>query len=162
MKVVDFPGESRAPEAVPAGASKVADLRAMPGNQALAVMFFRDWCSGCRSSVEKALVESLGFERGGATVAALDEFMELLAHQGRRPVRYHDLHCVCVGADEAVIANLLHLAATGEREDAMLVASLLLPGETLSIAVEAARIAGLGIMRTKVRETKPRHQNALH
>ncbi|MEM7490846.1 MAG: hypothetical protein AAF390_17145 [Pseudomonadota bacterium] len=162
MKVATFPAPPADLTTRSIGATPVGDLRTLPGAQALSVMFLRDWFDGCRLSVAAALSESLGPDAGATTMEALDALLSMLTHNGRRPIQWRALHCLCVGSDEAVIANLLHLAATGEREEAMLIGSLLLPGETLLPAVEAARIAGLGIMRTEIRDRTAAHPPTRH
>lgn len=164
MTIHAFRATAKSAEVSPSnpGAAVVADLRRLPSVQALSVMFLRDWCSGSRASVSNALCEALGPQQGASTMAALDTLLGLLARDGRRPLCCHALHCLCVGADEAVIANLLHLAAMGEREDAMLIASLLLPADRAMIAVEAARVAGLGILRTNIRDKTISKPDTLH
>ncbi len=63
----------------------------------------------------------------------------------------HAVTCRCVGADEAVIAQVLSLAARGEREDAMLILSLLVAGDRLLPAVHIAQQAGLVVLRLSTR-----------
>lgn len=144
------------------GAAPVADLRRIPARQALAIMFLRDWCGGHQSSVAKTLNHALGEAQGRVTAEAFDTLLGLIARDGRRPLYCHSLHCLCVGADEAVIANMLDLAATGAHEDAMLIASLLLSADRTLIAAEAARVAGLGILRTCIRSKTRSYADTLH
>ena len=59
----------------------------------------------------------------------------------------HASGCRCVGSDEAVIVQVLHLAATGEREDAMLVLVLLVQGDRLLPALRVAERAGSVVLR---------------
>ena len=79
----------------------------------------------------------------------------ILAREGRRPLMRHALACRCVGSDEVVFAHLLATAAMGEREDAMLVATLLVPAPLMALAAEHARQAGLALARLCLRRDAP-------
>jgi hypothetical protein len=57
-----------------------------------------------------------------------------------------------VGSDEAILAHFVMVAATGEREDAMLIASLLVDGPLLLPMVDAARMAGLYLYQAGLRQ----------
>ncbi|WP_299813359.1 hypothetical protein [uncultured Jannaschia sp.] len=131
------------------GAATVADLQAMDGAQALCVMLFRDWFAGSegRARVEGVFVEAFGPDAGTMACDAWAELSALLTARTRRPVMRHAMTCRCVGADEAVVAQVLSLAARGEREDAMLVLSLLVPGDRLLSAVDVAERAGIALLR---------------
>ena len=131
------------------GAATVADLQSMDGAQALGVMLFRDWFDGPagRARVESVFAEAFGPAGGDMARDAWSDLAALLAAGVRRPVMRHAVTCRCVGADEAVVAQVLTLAARGEREDAMLVLSLLVPGDRLLAAVQVAERAGLALLR---------------
>ena len=131
------------------GAATVADLQSMDGAQALGVMLFRDWFDGPagRARVESVFAEAFGPAGGDMARDAWSDLAALLAAGVRRPVMRHAVTCRCVGADEAVVAQVLTLAARGEREDAMLVLSLLVPGDRLLAAMQVAERAGLALLR---------------
>ena len=78
---------------------------------------------------------------------ALEAVLGILARHGRRKLVRHRPNCSCVGADEAVFAHFVMTAATGEREDAMLIGSLMVEGALLLPLVDAARTAGLVLCR---------------
>ena len=59
----------------------------------------------------------------------------------------HGTACPCVGSDEAVFARFVMTAATGEREDAMLVATLLVRADVAPVATAAAQSIGLTLLR---------------
>ncbi|WP_299650775.1 hypothetical protein [uncultured Jannaschia sp.] len=131
------------------GAATVADLQAMDGAQALGVMLLRDWFDGPegRTRVEGVFAEAFGPAGGDMAREAWADFAALLTSGTRRPVMRHAVTCRCVGADEAVIAQVVTLAARGEREDAMFVLSLLVPGDRLLSAVQTAERAGIALLR---------------
>ncbi len=59
----------------------------------------------------------------------------------------HSVQCKCLGADEACFANFIATAATGEREDAMLIATLLVRPDVAPLIVSLAADVGLAFMR---------------
>ena len=65
----------------------------------------------------------------------------------RRPLMGHAPGCPCAGADECVFARFVALAAEGAREDAVLMAALMVRADlALGLALQAERI-GLRLMR---------------
>ncbi|MGB3553526.1 MAG: hypothetical protein WBA25_02680 [Jannaschia sp.] len=165
--LTEFPSTAGIEGSPTSGGATVADLRALPSPQALTVLFLRDWCEGPegRKRVASVLKGALGPAQGSAACEAWDSLIGMLVGEGRRPLMRHDLGCRCVGSDEAVIANLLAVAATGAREDAMLVVSLLLPGDRLIVAAHFAEVAGLAVARADLRGQKryrPDTPNILH
>lgn len=137
-----------AADANPGGAA-VASLRGLGQMQAMAVMMMRDGFSGPagQQRVREVFLHTLGTEAGTAAADAWDDFAGFLLAQARRPLMRHALPCPCVGADEAVVAQILHLAATGAREDAMLTLTLLVPADRALCAEARAEAAGLAVMR---------------
>ena len=122
---------ARTPAAAHHGGAAIAALDALPLPQACAVRLLRTWCD----------------EPGAASPPGFDELARLLVHEGRRPLLRHHAACACVGSDEAVFALLLSVAATGEREDAMMLAALLVPADRMGLAAHLAQVAGLAIAR---------------
>ena len=129
-----------------AGAVPVADLAALSPERATAILMLRDWCGGGEGKrrVTAVFEETLG-QGAPVAVEAFDALVRRLSTEGRRPMMRHGLGCRCVGSDEAVFANLLAIAATGDMEDAMIVASLLAPGAILPLLVQDAQRAGFAI-----------------
>ena len=132
-----------------AGAATVADLRALDGTRALAILMFRDWCEGpCgRARVGDLFRDALGPEAGSVAHDALAECLDGLARHGRRPLLRHGLGCHCVGADEALVAQLLDSAATCAREDALMILALIVPADRGFLVLPSAERAGRAIMR---------------
>lgn len=127
------------------GGATVSDLRMMDGERALAVMMFRDSFVGPDGTerVRGLFAEALGSEAGTTAFSDWSAFLKGLVRHARRPLMRHALTCTCVGADEAVIAEILYRCARGEREDAMLVLALIVPGDRLPLLMaEAERIGG--------------------
>lgn len=132
------------------GAEPVATIAALPFHEALLIGALRARCEG--PDAMAIFAGELGDLFGGAAVARvlerMDEFFGLTLRHVRRPVMRHGLSCSCVGADEAVLAHLVSLSTTGEREDAMLMACLLVRADVAPIVVSLAQTLGLELMRT--------------
>lgn len=69
----------------------------------------------------------------------------------RRPLMRHGAGCPCLGADEAVFAAFLQVAAEGERGDALMMAFALLRPEAAAEGVARAQQAGLMLRRIVLR-----------
>ena len=58
----------------------------------------------------------------------------------------HAITCKCIGSDESCFANFIATAATGEHEDAMLIATLLVRADFAPIITSLATDFGLALM----------------
>ena len=132
------------------GAFSVSAMDQVPVPEALLVSCLREWFSGPdgRSRVDRVLRLRLGERAADACLPALEDVFHIVASHGRRPLIRHEPGCPCVGVDEAVLAHFVMTAAIGEREDAMLIASLLVDARMLLALTEAARQAGLCLSRS--------------
>ena len=101
----------------------------------------------------------------GADIAGKDsdiakvygQMMMVFERHARRPLMRHHCDCACLGADEAVMARFVRLASRGEREDATLMAMLLIRADIAPLAVSLAE--QLGLLIQTVARVDPR---ALH
>ncbi|WP_102110447.1 hypothetical protein [Oceaniglobus roseus] len=126
------------------GARPVSSLRSLDGFERFVVLALRLWCGGDsgRAALQAAFLSRSG-ARAAAGLARLDSLMELLLTHGRRPFLHHAVGCDCVGADEALLAHFVTTAATGAREDALLMAMLMVDAEVAPLVAEAAQQFGL-------------------
>ncbi|QPM90206.1 hypothetical protein [Pseudooceanicola algae] len=99
------------------------------------------------ASFTSDLATLFGAPRLGRLTERLDEFSGLTLRHVRRPVMRHRPNCSCVGADEAVLAHLVSIATSGDREDAMLTACLLVRADVAPIVVSPAQTLGLELTR---------------
>ncbi|GIT91587.1 hypothetical protein JANAI62_20440 [Jannaschia pagri] len=131
------------------GGATVADIRTMEGDQALAVIMLRDWFDGPQGQarVSQTFLQELGAQAGAGAIDAWADFGALISDGTRRDVMRHSVNCRCVGADEAVLAQVISLAARGAREDAMLILSLLVTGERLLPAIQTVEQVGAALLR---------------
>ncbi len=90
-------------------------------------MYLRLWGDGSQGRADAAsdFEIALGADQGQAAMTTLDRLCALCAHHGRRPLIRHGLGCACLGADENCFAQMVAAASEGAREDAMMMASLI-------------------------------------
>ena len=130
------------------GASPVGQLSLLPEAEAWWVRALRLWCDG--DGGQEALIAELDARLGEDLAATVfGRFTDLLAlifHHSRRPMMRHSVDCDCVGADEAVFALFCSQAVT-DRDEAMMIACLLVRADVAPIAVSLAQTLGLDLMR---------------
>ena len=109
------------------GGSAVGQMTHLDDLSACTVIYLRLWSDGPdgQAAVWNDLARGLGAARGRAALATFETLVGLLGQHGRRPLMRHAATCACIGADEACFANFIATATTGEREDALLMAMLL-------------------------------------
>ncbi len=111
----------------PRGGAAVGRLADLTPLEAGAVMYLRLWGAGAggRADAASDFDLALGADQGQAAMLTLDQLCSLCAYHGRRPLIRHGLDCGCLGADENCFAQMIAAAAEGAREDAMMMASLI-------------------------------------
>ncbi len=129
------------------GASAVGRLADLPPEEALAVRLLRLWNDGPEAQAEawSDLSARLGPVRARRCLANFEALADCLWRHGRRPLMRHGTACACVGADEAVFAHFLALSADGAREDAMLLAALLVRADMAPMAASLGETVGLSL-----------------
>ncbi|GAB4285865.1 MAG: hypothetical protein Kow0058_05250 [Roseovarius sp.] len=139
------------------GAAAVAAIDSLSGPEQFLVRALR--CAsapppGGMARIMRMLEGRMGTQAARRAHDALGEMFEIIACHGRRPLRHHAPGASCIGADERVFAHFVMLAATADREDAMLVGSLIVQGSLLLPFVDAARRAGLELLRAELRRPR--------
>lgn len=134
------------------GGFPVAAFDTLPEAERVLVRALRHWSDGPegQEAIARLLAETMGEAQAKTCQRWLNDLMGIFARHGRRKLVRHQRQCSCVGADEAVFAHFVMLAATGAREDAMLVGSLIVEGPLLPAVTEAARQAGLCLYRAQI------------
>lgn len=109
------------------GGAPVGFITELEGIEAASIIYLRMWCNGPESqtAVWNDFTSSLGTVHGKTALQSFEDLCRLCAKHGRRPLMRHSISCKCIGSDESCFANFIATAATGEREDAMLIATLL-------------------------------------
>lgn len=128
----------------------VAELDAI---EAASVLYLRLWNDGpeAQAQVRCDFTEMLGSDQGARAVQAFQELCDLCAIHGRRPLMRHAVQCKCLGADESCFANFIATAVEGEREDALLMATLLVRVDVAPVVVALATDVGLAMKRMRLR-----------
>lgn len=109
------------------GAAPVGIISDLDATEAAAVVYFRMWCNGpaAQARVRAEFIQQLGHAHGVRTAETLDRLCRTCVDFGRRPLMCHSVRCTCLGADESCFATFVASAGDGCREDAMLIATLL-------------------------------------
>ncbi len=109
------------------GGAAVGRLSDLSPIEAGAVMYLRLWSESpeARADAASDFEIALGLDQGRAAMMTLDRLCGLCAHHGRRPLVRHGLGCSCLGADENCFAQMIAAASEGAREDAMMMATLI-------------------------------------
>lgn len=130
------------------GGAAVGRLAELPPLERRVVRCVRLWSGGPPGKA--ALGEELAARhgRGAAGLAgALDDLLETTVRYARRPLMGHALDCPCAGSDECVFARFVALAAEGAREEAVLIAALIVRADIALGLTALAESVGLGLMR---------------
>lgn len=133
----------------PRGGAPVGVLADLDPLEANAVLYLRHWSDGTkgRRAISKELATLLGGPHGRAATEALNNLLELCRDYGRRPLMHHHTRCTCLGADEACFANFIAAAAEGERDDALLLATLLVRPDVAPMLASVAFEFGVLLRR---------------
>lgn len=131
------------------GGAPVGFLTDLNSLEAACVVYLRLWCDGAeaQAKVRADFATALGPEKGAAALSALSGLFDLCARHGRRPLMRHSTTCKCLGSDEACFANFVAAATTGEREDALMIATLLVRADMAPLMTAMASDFGLALKR---------------
>ncbi len=128
----------------PRGGAPVGHLGHLGPVEQSAVRLLRAWSNGpaaLSESIAQYQVD-LGAERAEALRDALCRLCELCCRNGRRHLMCHQSSCACLGADESCFAHFIANAAEGRREDALLMATLMVRGDCVLHLLAQAEILG--------------------
>lgn len=144
------------------GGAPVARLDELGAGEARVVRAFRHWCDGPPglAVLGPELKAGLGARRAASALAHFDDCCRLAVGHARRPLVRHSVGCPCVGGDEAAIARLCASAAAGEREDAMLIACLLVRADMAGALAAAAEVAGIALAVGEAADAAPTAEGA--
>lgn len=135
------------------GAAPIGYVSELGPIEAGAVLHLRRWCEGPEAwrSVSADLSAAVGPEQARRALGAFEELCNLCALHGRRPLMRHDPGCQCLGSDEACFANFIAVASEGEREDAILIATMIVRADMAPCLAGLAETFGLVLRRMAVR-----------
>ena len=129
------------------GAAPVGVLSELPPVELAAIVYFRMACASpeTRDQLSQDFALAFGAVQGEFYEAMVAEFVHVLVHKSRRKIMRHEPNCKCFGGDESAIANIIAAAAAGDREEAQMLASNLVPCEVARQLVQPAEDIGLAL-----------------
>jgi predicted amidophosphoribosyltransferase len=129
------------------GGAPVGFITELDSIEAASVIYLRLWCDGpeTQSQICADFTNGLGTDQGRKAFQAFEELCNLCARHGRRPLMRHSVQCKCIGADESCFANFVATATDGEREDALLIATLLVRPDVAPLIASLASNFGLAL-----------------
>ncbi|WP_316013344.1 hypothetical protein [Roseobacter sp. HKCCA0434] len=132
----------------PRGGAAVGHLAELPRLEAAAICYLRLWCSGPDGRADLSLAfHDLAPDAAPEREARFADMVRLMLDTARRPLQRRHLGCACISGDESAFGHMIACAAMGEREDAILLASLLVrPDAWLPLAIRAEQV-GLDLAR---------------
>jgi hypothetical protein len=134
---------------VHAGAAPVGRLAELPPLERQVIRWLRLWTEG--PTGQAAAIDELAERHGRAATERVairfGELLQVMARHARRPLLSHAPGCPCAGGDECVFARLVALAAEGAREEAILMAALIVRADLALPLAALAEEVGLGLMR---------------
>ncbi len=134
------------------GGAPVGFITELDGIEAASVIYLRLWCDGsdAQSQVWTDFTSMLGPSGGRKAVESFEQLCALCSRHGRRPLIRHAINCKCLGADEACFANLIASAANGKREDALMIAILIVRPDIAPLVASLAAEFGFALKRMRV------------
>jgi hypothetical protein len=134
--------------AIHPGAAPVGHLAELPPLERRLIRYLRLWSAG-PDGRELALDELDARHGAGAArlAARFGELVLLIVRHARRPLLGHAPDCPCAGSDECVFARFVALAAEGAREEAILMAALMVRADLALELTARAEEVGLSLMR---------------
>lgn len=144
------------------GGAPVGFITELDGIEAASVIYLRLWSDGAdaQAQVRDDFVTALGHHCGEKAIESFEQICSLCAVHGRRPLMRHSVQCKCLGADEACFANFIATASEGAREEAMLIATLLVRADVAPLLASCAFDFGLALKRMRL--GAPRDYAAVH
>jgi hypothetical protein len=135
--------------ALRAGAAPVGRLAELPPLEQQVIRFLRLWTEGADG--QALALGELQCRHGASAAerlaARFGELLLLTTRNARRPLLGHAPGCPCAGGDECVFARFVALAAEGAREEAILMAALIVRADLAFALAALAEEIGLGLMR---------------
>lgn len=135
------------------GAAPVGHIAELDAIEAGSIIYLRLWSEGPdeKAQVWNDFAKALGPDRGRRALDTFERLCTLCARHGRRPLMRHAINCRCVGADESCFANFVAIATEGDREDAMLIATLLVRPDMAPMITSLAADFGLALKQMQLR-----------
>ncbi len=125
------------------GGEAVGQLKHRSPWEVALIVGLRHWCDGPlgQATIQSDFSLALSESAAQRVYASFDQLLRLILQHAHRPLVRHDIDCPCCGADEAVFAQLVRTATSGDLHDAALMATLLAgPAKAELIAILAGEV----------------------
>lgn len=131
------------------GGFAVARISDLGSVEAQSIRYLRMWCDGpaAQAGVWNDFASTLGPDAGRHALRALEELCALCSRHSHRPLLRRPVGCRCAGADEACFAQVIAAASEGDREDALLIATMLVRADIAMGLMLPAEAFGLALKR---------------
>lgn len=141
-----------------AAVGRMAELGAIESG---AILCLRLWFENPASHARRSFEDDFGAFGGALALGNIGAICRLCDEHGRRPLMRHALSCDCVGGDEACLARMVEAALAGERDEAMMMASLMARADVAPQMVALAEVAGAALARLAVTPARQTARPAL-
>ncbi len=131
------------------GAAPVGQLAELPPLERRVIQCLRLWCDAPDGPelMRNELIRRHGRAAADRLAADFAELILTTSRHARRPLMGHAPDCPCAGGDECIFARFVALAAEGAREEAVLMAALIVRADLALTLAGLAETIGLGLMR---------------
>ena len=148
----------------PRGCAPVGFLDELDPVEAGAVRCLRLWGSGpgAEDRLRRDFARGLGPDHGLRAADTLSDICSLCAHHGRRPLMRRAETCPCLGADECCFATFIAAAGSGDREDAMMFAAMLVRADLAPCLAGLDQSLALALRRMALRQAGTPTGNSFH
>ncbi|MEP2530691.1 hypothetical protein [Shimia sp.] len=139
------------------GAAPVGYLGDLDPIEVGAVRGLRAWSNGPDGirQYEQSFGDRVDRKTTHVLCQSLTSLCDLCYRHGRRPLMRHHTDCKCLGADESCFANFVAAATAGQREDAMLMACLIVRPDFAPSLIGLAEKFGVALARTALLKRPP-------
>jgi len=140
----------------PYGATPVGFLVELDEIEEKSISFLRSINSHShhRFDLTSNIIICLGHLKGKEFIKCLEKIGNILFVHGRRKFEQHDVSCQCIGADEALFAEIVRTSNTGRKDDVITMSSLFVNSELIIPFVELIEEFGLELKELISRSPK--------
>ena len=129
------------------GGSPISVLSALTRTEFLSIFYLRCFSENINS--KKVLADEfsyyLGKKRGLKVLSSLDNLYDLLLKKGRKDLILHSISCNYVGVDENSFIHLISCSICKEKNDALLIATIMTNSHTARSLIKHAQDFAKGI-----------------
>ena len=109
------------------GGIPISNLSYLSENELLSIFYLRCFSESksSKKNLENELCSYLGKKKGLEILFYLESLYEILLKKGRKKFILHSVNCNCVGLDENSFIHLISFSAFKDKNEAMLIATIM-------------------------------------